>query len=73
MMSKEVRSISLPGRAVLGGGRVENLGMRTGMSSFKEKRSNRGNEKEKEIEVRTYSLNFKSYIFGLLPSMQIEN
>ena len=51
-MSKETRSISLPGRPVLGGGRMENVGVGASMSSFKEKGSKRGNEKEKDIEVR---------------------
>ena len=51
-MSKEARSISLPGRPVLGGGRMENVGVGASMNSFKEKRSKRGNEKEKEIKVR---------------------
>ena len=51
-MSKEARSISLPGRPVLGGGRMENVGVGATMSSFKENRSKRGSEKEREIEVR---------------------
>jgi hypothetical protein len=52
-MSKEARSISLPGRSVLDGGRMENVGVGASMISFKESRSKRGNEKEKDIELRT--------------------
>ena len=52
-MSKEARSISLPGRPVLGGGRIENVGVGATMGSFKENTSKRGREKETEIEVRT--------------------
>ena len=51
-MSKEARSISLPARPVLGGGRMENVGTKGANGSLKERRSKMGSEKEKEIEVR---------------------
>ena len=51
-MIKGARSISRPVRPVLGGGRKENIGNNAEAQSFKESRSKRWSEKEKDIEAR---------------------
>ena len=51
-MSKTTRSISLPARTVLGGGMKGEQGTRGVSSNVKGKGSQRGREKEKELEVR---------------------
>ena len=51
-MSKNTRSISLPSRTVLGGGMKGEVVTRGMTGSVKGKGSQRGREKEKEIEVR---------------------
>ena len=69
-MSKTTRSISLPARTVLGGGMKGEQGTR-GVSS-NVKGSQRGREKEKEIEVRWSFYVSKNYLKMYLLSFQAQ-